>query len=96
MIGFGFGNAVGVDAGIFLRLSSSVARQLPASPMLVLARRIEHAFDVTVQCSHDANSRKHRWPVMFCNEEERRHRGLPCFGIVLYLGQFSDEERGVA
>jgi hypothetical protein len=33
---------------------------------------------------------------MFRNEEERRQRGLPCFGIVLYLGQCSDEERGVA
>jgi hypothetical protein len=30
-------------------LSSSIPRQLPASPMLVLARRIEHPLDVTVK-----------------------------------------------
>jgi hypothetical protein len=28
--------------------------------MLFFPRRVEHAFDVTIQRSHDANSRKHR------------------------------------
>jgi hypothetical protein len=31
--------------------------------MLVLARRVEHAFDVTVQGSHDADAREHRRAV---------------------------------
>jgi hypothetical protein len=31
-------------------LSSLIPRQLPASPMPVLPRRIKHPFDVTVQC----------------------------------------------
>ena len=30
--------------------------------MLVLPRRVEHTFNAAVQGSHDANSRKHRWP----------------------------------
>ena len=64
--------------------------------MLLLTRRIEHPLDVAVQRSHHAYPGEHRRTVKFRNEEERRHRGLPCFRIVLYLGQFSDEERGVA
>jgi hypothetical protein len=28
--------------------------------MILFARRIEHAFDVTVQCPHDADARHHR------------------------------------
>jgi hypothetical protein len=39
--------------------------------MMVLAsvpRRVEHAFDVTIQRSHHTYSGEHRWPVMFCNE----------------------------
>jgi hypothetical protein len=40
--------------------------------MLVLARRIEHAFDVTVQGgSHDADPREHRRPEMFDDQQER-------------------------
>ena len=67
--------------------------------MMVLAsvpRRVEHAFDVTIQRSHHTYSGEHRWPVMFCNEEERLHRGLPSVGVVLGLRQFRDIERGVA
>jgi hypothetical protein len=37
--------------------------------MMILARRVEHAFDVTVQGSHHAYPGEHRWPVMFCNEQ---------------------------
>jgi hypothetical protein len=33
--------------------------------MRVFARRVEHPLDVTVYRSHDADARKHRWPVMF-------------------------------
>jgi hypothetical protein len=50
-------------------------------------RRVEHAFDVTIQRSHHTYSGEHRWPVMFCNEEERLHRGLSFFGIVFSHGQ---------
>jgi hypothetical protein len=62
--------------------------------MLVLSRRVEHAFDVTIQRSHDADAREHCWPVMFCNQQKRRHRGLPFLGIVFRLGQFRDVKRG--
>jgi hypothetical protein len=33
--------------------------------MLLFARRVEHAHDVTVYCPHHANPRQHRWPVLF-------------------------------
>jgi hypothetical protein len=42
---------------------SSIPRQLPWSPMLVLPRRVEHVLDVPVQCPHDTDARKHRRPA---------------------------------
>jgi hypothetical protein len=48
---------------------SSVARQLRATPMMILARRIEHVSDVTIQCSHHANAGEHRWAIMFRNQQ---------------------------
>ena len=64
--------------------------------MLVLPRRIEHPLDVAIQCPHHAYPGQHRWPVMFGNQQQRLHRGLPFFGIVFCLGQFGDVKRGVA
>jgi hypothetical protein len=75
---------------------SSIPRQLPASPMLVLPRRIEHALDVTIQRSHHAYPGVHRRPIMFSNQHESCHCSLPFFGIVFRLRQFRDVERGVA
>jgi hypothetical protein len=77
-------------------LPSSFPRQLPASPMLVLPRLVQHPFDVSVQCSHHANSREHRWPIMFSNQHESCHCSLPFFGIVFCLRQLGDVERRVA
>jgi hypothetical protein len=37
--------------------------------MLVLARGIEHAFDMTIQRSHHTYVGEHRWPVLFCNQQ---------------------------
>jgi hypothetical protein len=48
-------------------LPSLIPRQLAASPMLVLSRQVEHAFDVTIQRSHHAYPGERRWPVMFRN-----------------------------
>jgi len=80
MIGLGFGNAVGVDGLDGRLLSSLIPRQLPASPMLVLPRRVEHTFNAAVQGSHDANSRKHRWPSQFRGQHQALNRGLPFRG----------------
>jgi hypothetical protein len=46
--------------------------------------------DVAIQRSHHAYPREHRWPIMSCNQQKSLHRGLPFFGIVFCLGQFSD------
>jgi len=59
---------------------SLIPRQFTASPMLVFPRRVEHAFDVAVQRSHDANSRKHRWPSQFRDQHQALNRGLPFRG----------------
>ena len=63
--------------------------------MLVFARRIGHALDVAVQRSHDADAREQRGPVLFCDQQQRFHRGLPFVGIVFGLGQFGDVRGGV-
>jgi hypothetical protein len=39
--------------------------------MVILARRVEHSFDVPVQRSHHANSREHRGPVLFGSRHQR-------------------------
>jgi hypothetical protein len=64
--------------------------------MLVFPRWVEHAFDVAVQGSYDANASEHSWPVMFHDQQKSLYHGLPFFGIVFRLGQFSDVVRGVA
>jgi len=48
--------------------------------MLVLPRRVEHAFDVTIQCPHDTDAGEHRRPAVFRDQQQRLHRGLP-FGV---------------
>jgi hypothetical protein len=49
--------------------------------MMILSRRVEYSFDVTIQRSHHTYSGEHRRTVMLSNEQERLHRGLPFFGI---------------
>jgi hypothetical protein len=45
--------------------------------MMILARR-EHALDVSVQCLHDADARKHGRPaVAFGDQDQRLDRSLP-------------------
>jgi hypothetical protein len=36
--------------------------------MMILTRRVKRPFDVPVQRSHDADARKHRWPVILGNQ----------------------------
>jgi hypothetical protein len=43
--------------------------------MLVFARRVKHALDVPVDRSHDTDAREQRWPVLFCDQQQRFHRG---------------------
>jgi hypothetical protein len=49
-----------------------------------------------MQRSHHADPGEHRRPVMFCDQHQRLHRGLPFFGMVFGLGQLGDVGRGVA
>jgi len=58
-------------------------------PKDVFAREIEHPLNVTIQCSHHSDARKHRWPVMFSNEKQSLHRCLPFLGIVFCLLVFA-------
>jgi hypothetical protein len=58
--------------------------------MRIFARWIKPALDVTVQCPQDADARHHGRPAMFCNQQQRLHRGLPWLGVVFDLGEFGD------
>jgi hypothetical protein len=54
--------------------------------MLVFARRVKQALDVPVDRFHDTDAREQRWPVLFRDQQQRFHRGLPFVGIVFGLG----------
>jgi hypothetical protein len=65
---------------------SFVACELADVPNDAFARRFEHALDVTVRCSHDADPRKHRRPARRCDQDQgfRRllsHRRLVELGL---------------
>jgi hypothetical protein len=75
-----------------MQTRSLIPRQLPASPMLVLARRIKHPLDVPVQGPQDADARKHRRASQRGDQDQGFRGSLPLragFGIslwwVLYL-----------
>ena len=70
--------------------SSSIPRQLAASPMSVLPRRVELSFDMTIQRPHHAYPGEHRRAVALGNQQKRFHRGLPFCGIVFGLGELDD------
>jgi|ERR1700722_1824901 hypothetical protein len=58
---------------------SSVAFQLPPSPTMVFAIRIEHALDVAVQRTHDADPRESGRRVsqfQGCTKHRRKSVGL--------------------
>ena len=64
---------------------------------------VEHALDVAVQRPHDTDARKHRRPVLFCDRQQRFHRGLPFVGIVFrfrqlrnVLGSIAERTQGLA
>jgi hypothetical protein len=44
---------------------------------------------VTIQRSHEADPRKHRWPAMLCNEKQSFDSCLPLSGIILCLRPLS-------
>jgi hypothetical protein len=60
---------------------SLIARQLPLSPMMFFARRFEDAFDMAVQCLHDADPRQHGRPAFRRDQDQGLHRRLPFRGL---------------
>ena len=63
--------------------------------MLVLAQRIEHPLNVTVQRPHYADPREHRRSAHRRDQDQGFHRCLPLRGRVLGLGQPGDVGTGV-
>jgi hypothetical protein len=53
--------------------------------MLVLARRVKHAFDVTVQGSHDPDAREHRRAVLVDDQEKGLDGILPFLDLLFAL-----------
>ena len=50
--------------------------------MMILLRGIKLANVATIQGPHDTDACEQRWPVKFCDQQLRFHRGLPLIGIV--------------
>jgi hypothetical protein len=72
-----------------------VPLQLATPAMMLFARRFKHALDVTVQCFHDADPRKHRRPAFRRDQEKGLHRGLPFRRFVLGLRKLGDVCSGI-
>jgi len=49
-----------------------------------------------VQRPHHPDAREHRRPVMFGDQQQRFHRGLPVGGVVFRFRQRGDVGRGIA
>jgi len=64
--------------------------------MRFLSRTIEDAFNMTVQRSHHAYPRKHRWPAMLCNKKQCLGGGLPFRRFALGLFSFGTNVAGKA
>jgi hypothetical protein len=52
--------------------------------MMILSLRVKHPLDVTVQCPHDADARKHRGSAQRRDQDQHLHRRLPFLGSVLF------------
>jgi hypothetical protein len=78
-----------------LEYRSSISRQLPATPMSILARSIKLPNVAPVQCPHDADASEHRWPSERSDQDQGFHRRLPFHGLVLGLRQLGDVVAGV-
>jgi hypothetical protein len=63
--------------------------------MPVLARRIEHPLDVTVQGSHDADAREHRRAVLADDQKQGLDRILPFLDLLFGLRQLLDISGGI-
>jgi hypothetical protein len=61
---------------------SSIPRQLAASPMRILARRIEHAFSVSVDGAMDTHFREQHWSAVFSSIDQHLNSQSPFRRIV--------------
>jgi hypothetical protein len=87
--------AVNLDGHLYGGGLSSIALQLPLSPMRVFAIGIEHALDVAVQRSHDADARQHRRPPVRRDRDQGFHCRLPFRRRGLGLRKLRDVFAGV-
>src|SRR5260370_36991086 len=83
------------DTKIMTNPRSLVSLQFALSPMLILARRIEHALDVPIQGPHDTDACKPCRPAERRDQDQGFHRGLPLCGLVLGLRELGDVGAGI-
>jgi hypothetical protein len=63
--------------------------------MTIFTRRVEHAFDVSVQCPHDADTRKYGRSSERRDQDQGFHCRLPLRRHVLGLRQLGDMYAGI-
>jgi hypothetical protein len=63
--------------------------------MMILARRIKHPLDVTVQGPHDADAREHRRAVLVDDQKQGLDRSLPFLDLLFGLRQLLDISGGI-
>ena len=86
-----------VAFGTPYRFSLPAGRNGPSlrSPMMILSIRFEHARNVAVQRSHDADAREHRRPARRRHQDQGLHCGLPFRSLVFSLRKSRDVFAGV-
>lgn len=64
--------------------------------MIILAVRIERAFDEPVQRSHDPYPREHGWAAQRRHQDQGFHRGLPFGSRMVGFRKLGDIVAGIA
>src|ERR1700722_9001509 len=87
--------SIAACARSFCLASPIVPLQLPFSPVMLFAIRIEHPLDMTVKRPHHPDPYVQQRPAAFHSHDQRLRRSRPFAGVLLGLGQLHDVAGGV-
>ena len=74
----------------------SIPRQLAASRMRIIARRVEHTFSVSVDGALHTHFREQHWSAVFCSIDQHLNRQSPFRRIAFRLREFPNIIAGIS
>jgi hypothetical protein len=78
-------SALQLNSGTRKELRSSIASQLPLSPMRIFAIGVEHPLDAVVQGAQHPDASVKQWTSAFRGHDQRFYSGLPVKKLLLSL-----------